>query len=59
MALIAENTNHVVNEKENVFDHLDKLPDITLKELYLMLKASRRKISQRIVKRAPQAHLTS
>lgn len=56
MELVAENTNDVVNKRENVFDHLDNLPDITLKELYLMLKASRKKISQRVRKQNSQAH---
>lgn len=30
-----------------VFDQMDKMPDISLKELYYVLKASRRKLKQK------------
>lgn len=35
-----------------VFDQMDKLPDMSLKELYYVLKASRRKLKEKIIKGA-------
>lgn len=38
----------VLNRRSRVFDRLDKLPDISLKDLYYVLKASRKKLKQRL-----------
>jgi hypothetical protein len=32
-----------------IFDQMDKLPDMSLRELYYVLKASRRKIKEKII----------
>ncbi len=42
-----------------VFDQMDKMPDISLKELYYVLKASRRKLKQKFHNGSIEPNLSS
>jgi len=36
-------------KRTKVFDHLDKMPDISVMELYYVLKASRKKLKEKYI----------
>ncbi|HNP06721.1 MAG TPA: hypothetical protein PKN99_03805 [Cyclobacteriaceae bacterium] len=39
----------MLQKPNKVFDHLDKMPDISLMELYYVLKASRKRLKEKYI----------